>query len=60
MAMTDKALLLLENAYNRFLMHESNENQFCKDISVALEALPFDGSKKEFTVQISNQRMAEK
>lgn len=58
--MTDKALLLLETAYSKFLMKETNESQLCRDISTALGALPFDGRRKEFTVQITNQRMNEK
>ena len=58
--LTEKALLLLENSYSRFLMHETNENQLCRDIATALGALPFEGRRKEFTVQITNQRMNEK
>lgn len=58
--MTEKALALLEEAYNKFLMKEIDENKLCKNIKTALEVMPFDGSTKEFTVQISNQRMNEK
>ena len=58
--MTEKALLLLENSYSRFLMHETNEKQLCRDIATALEALPFEGRHKEFTVQVANQKMNEK
>ena len=58
--MTEKALLLLESAYTRFLMKETNENQLCRDIKTALDALPFDGSNKTFDIQITNQRMSEK
>lgn len=58
--MTEKALLLLENAYSRFLMKETNETQLCREIKTALNSLPFDGRNKEFDVQITNQRMIEK
>lgn len=58
--MTDKALLLLENAYSKFLMKDTNETQLCRDIKAALDSLPFDGRRKEFDVQITNQRMSEK
>ena len=58
--MTEKALLLLENAYSRFLMKETTETQLCKEIKTALDSLPFDGRNKEFDIQITNQRMGEK
>ena len=58
--MTEKALLLLENAYSRFLMKEINESQLCRDIATALGAMPFDGRRKSFIVQITNQKMSEK
>ena len=58
--MTNKALLLLENAYSRFLMKDTNETQLCREIKTALDSLPFDGRNKEFDVQITNQRMSEK
>ena len=58
--MTNKALLLLENAYSKFLMKDTNETQLCRDITAALNSLPFDGNSKEFDVQITNQRLSEK
>ena len=58
--MIEKALLLLESAYNRHLMGETSEAQLCRDIKTALEAMPFDGRKKEFTVQLTNHKMSEK
>ena len=58
--MTEKALLLLENSYSRYLMKETNETQLCRDIATALEAMPFDGRRKSFSVQITNQKLSEK
>lgn len=58
--MTEKALSLLENAFSRFLMKETNETQLCREIKTALDSLPFDGRNKEFDVQITNQRLSEK
>ena len=58
--MPEKALILLENAYSRFLMKETSETQLCKDITTALNALPLDMSKKTFSVQVTNQKMTEK
>lgn len=58
--MTEKALLLLEDAYTRFLMKETNQNQLCRNIKAALEAMPFGDRKKEFDVQIANQKSSEK
>jgi hypothetical protein len=57
---TEKALLLLENAYSKFLMKDSTDSQLCRDIEIALNSLPFDNRQKEFTVQIVNQKMNEK
>lgn len=58
--MTEKALLLLESAYSRYLMKNINESQLCKDIETALDSMPFDGRQKSFSVQITNQKMIEK
>lgn len=58
--MIEKALLLLESAYNRYLIGDTSETQLCRDIKTALEAMPFDGRRKEFTVQLTNQKMTEK
>ena len=58
--MPEKALILLENAYSRFLMKETTENQLCRDITTALNAMPLDISRKTFSVQVTNQKMTEK
>lgn len=58
--MPEKALILLENAYSRFLMKEISETQLCRDIATALNAMPLDISRKTFSVQVTNQKMTEK
>ena len=51
--MEEKALILLEQAYADYLRNRISEDKLCKNISIALGALPLDGGHKSFTVQIT-------
>ena len=51
--MEEKALILLEQAYGDYLRNKISADKLCKDISIALGALPLDSGNKSFTVQIT-------
>ena len=55
MPVNEKAFLIIEEAYTKYIMGKYNHAQLCKDISVSLGSLPFESGKKTFNVQISNK-----
>ena len=54
--MEEKALTLIEESYLNFLGGKSSSDKLCKNLGVALSALPFENGRKEFTVQIVKNR----
>lgn len=51
--MEEKALVLLEQSYTDYLRNKISLDKLCKNISIALSALPLDGGHKDFSVQIT-------
>lgn len=50
----------MENAFSRFIMKEISEARLCRELEIALGNLPFEDHEKQFTVQVTNQKGAEK
>jgi hypothetical protein len=56
----ENALLLIESAYTKFIAHETNEAKLCKDLALALNALPFENKDKVFSIEVANHSNSEK
>ena len=50
----------MENAFSRFIMKEISGARLCRELEIALGNLPFEDHEKQFTVQVTNQKGAEK
>ena len=54
--MVEKALTLMDDSYNKYLVGDISQAEICRNLAAALSSFPYDAGKKEFTVQVTSNK----
>ena len=54
--MVEKALTLMDDSYNKYLVGDISQAEMCRNLAAALSSFPYDAGKKEFTVQVTSNK----
>ena len=54
--MVEKALALMDDSYNKYLVGDISQAEMCRNLAAALSSFPYDAGKKEFTVQVTSNK----
>ena len=54
--MVEKALTLMDDSYNKYLVGDISQAEMCRNLSAALSSFPYDAGRKEFTVQVTSNK----
>lgn len=54
--MIEKALTLMDDSYNKYLVGDISQAEMCRNLAAALSSFPYDAGKKEFTVQVTSNK----
>ena len=54
--MVEKALTLMDDSYNKYLIGDISQAEMCRNLAAALSSFPYDAGKKEFTVQVTSNK----
>lgn len=54
--MVEKALTLMDDSYNKYLIGDISQAEMCRNLAAALSSFPYDAGRKEFTVQVTSNK----
>ena len=54
--MVEKALTLMDDSYNKYLVGDISQAEMCRNLAAALSSFPYDAGQKEFTVQVTSNK----
>ena len=54
--MVEKALTLMDDSYNKYLVGDISQAEMCRNLAAALSSFPYDAGRKEFTVQVTSNK----
>ena len=54
--MVEKALTLMDDSYNKYLIGDISQAEMCRNLAAALSSFPYDAGQKEFTVQVTSNK----
>ena len=54
--MVEKALTLMDDSYNKYLVGDISQVEMCRNLAAALSSFPYDAGRKEFTVQVTSNK----
>ena len=54
--MVEKALTLMDDSYNKYLVGDISQAEMCRNLAAALSSFPYDSGRKEFTVQVTSNK----
>lgn len=54
--MVEKALTLMDDSYNKYLVGDISQTEMCRNLAAALSSFPYDAGQKEFTVQVTSNK----
>ena len=54
--MVEKALTLMDDSYNKYLVGDISQAEMCRNLAAALSSFPYDAGKKGFTVQVTSNK----
>ena len=54
--MVEKALTLMDDSYNKYLVGDISQAEMCRNLAAALSSFPYDAGRKEFIVQVTSNK----